>query len=391
MTKEHKPRLDTLLTRVGRDSLKYDGAVNVPVVRTSTVLHPDVKSYDAIDADNYKVLRYGLHGTPTTFALEQAVSELEGGHAAVALPSGLAAIVAALCTFARSGAHLLVADTAYGPTRTFCNRRLAAMGVETEYYDPRIAGEISKLIRPNTVAVFCESPGSLTLEMQDIPAIAEAARRRGVPVIADNTWGTPIFFRSFEKGVDVSLHAGTKYIAGHSDTLMGLIVTNEKYWLPVRKTVADYGYCVSPDDCYMALRGLRTMGVRMRRQQRSAVTIARWLQARPEVLKVIYPALEGDPGHALWKRDFSGAAALFSVILKPVAWEAVGAMIDALRIFGIGVSWGGYESLIIRADVKSVRTATQWNPGGPLIRLHIGLEDPDDLIADLDRGLAALR
>ena len=390
MTDKRKFRRDTLLTQAGRDSDSYQGAVNTPVVRTSTVLYPDVKSYESIDPDNYKVPRYGLHGTATTFALEEAVAQLEGGHAAVALPSGLAAIVAALSAFVKAGDHILVTDSAYGPTRAYCNRRLKPFGVDVEYYDPLIGSGISRLIRPNTTAVFCEAPGSLTFEMQDIPAIAAAAHARNIPVLADNTWGTPYFFRSFEHGVDVSIHAGTKYIAGHSDTLMGLIVTNEQYWLKVRKTVADYGYSVSPDDCYMALRGMRTIGVRMNHQQQSALKIARWLQARPEVLRVLYPALESDPGYALWNRDFSGAAALFSVILQPVAWEAVGAMIDALKLFGIGASWGGYESLAIRYDPTRLRTATKWNPGGPVIRLHIGLEDADDLIADLERGLAKL-
>lgn len=381
---------DTVLTRAGRDSHAYQGTVNTPVFRTSTVLYPDVASYESGDADDYKTLRYGLHGTPTTFALEEAVARIEGGYAAVALPSGLAAIVAAISAFVKNGDHLLVADTAYGPTRVFCEKRLQAFGVEIDYYDPLIAGGIAGLIRPNTKAVFCETPGSLTFEMQDIPAIAAAAHAKNIPVLADNTWGTPYFFKSLAHGVDVSIHAGTKYIAGHSDTLIGLIVTNQRYWLKVRKTVADYGYCVSPDDCYLALRGLRTMGVRMRHQQQSALKVARWLQARSEILRVLYPPLEEDPGHALWKRDFSGAAALFGVILKPASWESVAAMIDALKLFGIGSSWGGYESLVIRYDPVRLRTATQWNPGGPMIRLHIGLEDADDLIGDLERGLAKL-
>ena len=390
MPDKSKIKRDTIVTHVGRDSQKYQGVVNTPVFRTSTVLFPDLASYEASDPDDYKVMRYGAYGTPTTFALEEAVARLEGGHAAVALPSGLAAIVAAITAFVKTGDHILVADTIYGPTRGFCDRRLKPFGVEVEYYDPLIAGGISRLIRANTTAVFCETPGSLTFEMQDIPAIAKAAHAKNVPVLADNTWGTPYFFRSFERGVDVSIHAGTKYIAGHADTIMGLIVTNEQHWLKVRKTVVDYGYCVSPDDCFLALRGLRTIGVRMKQQQQSALKIARWLQQRPEVARVLYPALENDPGYALWKRDFSGAAALFGVILANANWKAAGAMVDALELFGIGSSWGGYESLAIRADVSHYRTATQWNPGGPLIRLHIGLEYPDDLISDLERGLAQL-
>ena len=384
-------RPDTLLVHAARDTARSAGLVNPPVFRGSTVLFPDVASYERRDPDDFKSMRYGIYGTPTTFALEQAVAELEGGHAAVALPSGLAAITAALCAYAKAGAHILVTDSVYGPTRAFCDRRLKPFGVEIEYYDPLVGAGIAQLLRPNTTAVFCEAPGSLTFEMQDIPAIAAAVHGRGIPVLADNTWGTPYFFRSLEKGVDVSIHAGTKYIAGHSDVLMGLVVTNEAQWLPVRRAAADFGFCVSPDDCALALRGLRTIGVRMRHQMNSALTVARWLEARPEVLRVLYPALESDPGHALWQRDFTGAASLFGVVLKPVAWEAVAAMIDALELFGIGSSWGGYESLAIRADPRNVRTATTWNPGGPLIRLHIGLEDPADLIADLERGFAALR
>ena len=391
MTDKKALRRDTIATHAGRDPQRYGGLVNTPVFRGSTVLFPDVKTYEGRDPDDYKVMRYGIYGTPTTFALEEAVAELEGGHAAVALPSGLAAIVAALAAFAHTGAHLLVTDSVYWPTRNFCDRRLRALGVAIEYYDPAIGADIGRLIRPETTAVFCESPGSLTFDMQDIPAIAAAAHAKGVAVLADTTWGTPYFFRPFEHGVDISIHAGTKYISGHSDVLMGIVVTNEQHWLRLRRAVADYGYCVSPDDCYLALRGLRTIGVRLRQQQQNAIAIARWLQARPEVLRVIYPALEGDPGHAIWKRDFSGAASLFGVVLKPASDRAVAALIDSLQLFGIGSSWGGFESLAIRTDPGKHRSATRWNPGGPLLRLHIGLEDPDDLIADLEQGLARLR
>jgi cystathionine beta-lyase len=385
-----RKKRDTIAAHAGRDPRRFDGAVNTPVIRASTVLFPDVESYEGRDPDDYKTMRYGIYGTPTAFALEEAVAQLEGGHAAVALPSGLAAIVAALAAFAKAGAHILVSDSVYQPTRNFCDKRLRTLGIETEYYDPLIGSGIAALIRPETTAVFCETPGSLSFEMQDIPAIAAAAHAKGIPVIADNTWGTPYFFRSFEHGVDISIHAGTKYIAGHSDVMLGIIVTNEKYWLQVRRAVADYGYCVSPDDCYLALRGLRTIGVRMRQQQRNALKLARWLQARPEVLRVLYPALEDDPGHAIWKRDFDGAASLFGVVLKPVSEAAVRALIDALELFGIGSSWGGFESLVIRANPRKYRTATKFDPGGPLLRFHVGLEDTDDLIADLERGFAEL-
>jgi cystathionine beta-lyase len=391
MAQDDKHKQDTLLTHAGRDPSKYAGLVNVPVFRGSTVLFDRIDTYEHRDPDDYKVMRYGIHGTPTTFALEEAVAKLEGGHAAVAVSSGLAAIAAALLAYTKAGSHLLVSDSVYGPTRSFCDRRLRPFGVEIEYYDPLIGEGIAKLIRANTTAVYCEAPGSLTFEMQDIPAIAAAAHAKKIPVLADNTWGTPLFFPAFERGVDVSIHAATKYIGGHSDVMMGIVTTNEQCWLPVRRTVADYGYCVSPDDCFLALRGLRTMGVRMRHQQKSAEGVARWLESRPEVSRVLYPALESDPGHALWKRDFSGAASLFGVILKPAADHAVAAMIESLELFGIGSSWGGFESLAIRADVRKIRTATAWNAAGPLVRLHIGLEDPDDLMADLECGFARLR
>src|SRR6185503_5853233 len=288
---------DTILAHAGREPEKYQGMVNTPVFRASTILHEDLETYEAPRDEDYLRISYGRHGTPTTRALENAVAQLEAGIRAVALRAG------------RAG--------------------------------------IAKLIRPNTRAVFCESPGSLTFEMQDIPAIAKAAHDRGVPVLADTTWGTPYFFRSFERGVDVSIHAATKYICGHSDVMMGVIVTNEKHWRTVRKCVADYAYSASPDDCYLALRGLRTLGVRMKHQMQSALRVATWLKARPEVKDVLYPALEGNPGHAIWKRDFSGAAALFSFVMQPAHSKQVPAFVNALELFGIGSSWGGYESLAV--------------------------------------------
>ncbi len=381
---------DTLLGHAARDPQRFSGMVNPPVFRGSTVLFPDCATYESRDPDDYKSMRYGVHGTPTTYAFEEAVARLEGAYAAVAVPSGLAAISLALSAYARQGSHLLVSDSVYGPARTFCDRRLSAWGVDVEYYDPALGADIATRIRPETCAVYCEAPGSMTFEMQDIPAIAAAARARGVPVLADNTWGTPYFFRAFERGVDVSIHAGTKYIAGHSDTMIGVIATNEAHWLTVRRTVADFGGCVSPDDCWLALRGLRTIGVRMRHQMESAIAVARWLAAHPAVSRVLYPALESDPGHALWRRDFDGAASLFGVVLKPATEASVTAMVDSLQLFGIGSSWGGYESLAIRARQFS-RTATAWSAEGPMLRLHVGLENPDDLIADLDQGLARLR
>jgi cystathionine beta-lyase len=380
---------DTILAHAGRDPAKHQGMVNTPVFRASTILHEDLEAYETPRDEDYQRISYGRHGTPTTRALEEAVAQLEGGYRAVALPSGLAAIVAALCAFVKSGDHLLMVDSVYGPARNFCNARLQPGGVEVEYYDPLIGAGIAKLIRPNTRAVFCESPGSLTFEMQDIPAIAKAAHDKGVPVLADTTWGTPYFFRSFERGVDVSIHAATKYICGHSDVMMGIIVTNEKHWRTVRKSVADYAFSASPDDCYLALRGLRTLGVRLPHQMKSALKVAAWLKARPELKQVLYPALEGDPGHSIWKRDFSGATGLFSFVMQSGSGKRAAAFINALELFGIGSSWGGYESLAILAHAERYRSATKWAPGGETVRLHIGLEDPDDLIADLERGFAA--
>jgi len=382
---------DTLLTHVGRDPARYDGMVNTPVFRTSTVVHPNLASYEKRPPEGEKIVRYGRYGTPTTFALEEAVARMEGGFRAAAVPSGLAAITSALSAFVKTGDHLLVSDSVYGPTRVFCERQLKRNGVEVEYYDPLTGAGIAAHMKQNTRAVFCESPGSLTFEMQDIPAIAKIAHARRAVVLADNTWGTPYCFRSFERGVDVSIHAATKYIAGHSDVMLGLVVTNEECWLPVRRTITEFGYSASPDDCYLALRGFRTIGVRMKQQMASALRVAAWLEQRPEVRRVIYPALERDAGHPIWKRDFDGAASLFAVVLHPRPDSAVAVLVDSLKLFGIGSSWGGFESLVTVVHADTLRTATRWNPGGPALRLHVGLEDPDDLIADLEQGFAELR
>lgn len=382
---------DTLLAHLGRDPSRYSGMVNTPVFRTSTVVFPDLASYEDRKSHGYKTVRYGRHGTPTTFAFEEAVAQIEGGFQAVALPNGLAAIAAVLTALCADGGHLLVTDSVYAPARNFCNRQLLRRGVQVEYYDPRIGAGIAALIRPDTVAVYCESPGSLTFEVQDIPAIAAAAHARGIPVVADNTWGTPYFFPAFERGVDISIHAVTKYIGGHSDLMMGVIVTNRQYWDVVRQTVDDYGYGASPDDCYLALRGLRTMGVRLERQMENALRVARWLETRPEIAEVVYPALESHPGHALWKRDFSGAASLFSVVLRTADDAALARFVDALELFGIGSSWGGYESLVTVVRAAAHRTATAWQPAGQVVRLHIGLESPVDLIADLEHALCCMQ
>ena len=384
--------MDTTLAHADGDPFSRHGAVNPPVYRASTILYPTVGEYEAArdPARRFDVVRYGQLGTPTTFALEQAVAAIEGGYRAMLLPSGLAAVTATLQALLSSGDHVLMVDTTYASTRRFCDSTLSRFGVTTTYYDPLAGGAIEKLFRPNTRVVFLESPGSITFEVQDVPAIAAAAHAAGLAVVMDNTWASPYFFAAFAQGVDVSIQAATKYFAGHSDVMMGTITTTEPLYERVRSTVADLGHCVSGDDAYLVLRGLRTLGVRLERHQRNAVRVAEWLRTRPEVARVHYPALPDDPGYAIWKRDFTGASGLLGVSLAPAPKAAVAAMLDGLELFGKGVSFGGFESLAIPMDPAPVRTATAWTSTRPYLRLHIGLEDPDDLIADLARGLDRL-
>ena len=382
-----KVRKDTLVAHLGSHPRDQHGAVNPPVYHASTITFPTMAAREAARAKKFEGVTYGRSGTPTTFALEEALAGIEGGHRAMIVSSGMAAIAVAMFAFVKAGDHVLVADTVYGPCRNFCDKVLTRFGVEVTYYDPLIGAGIAALIKPNTKVVYCESPGSLTFEIQDIPAIAAAAHARGAKVLHDNTWGTPYFFPSFKHGIDVSIHAATKYVVGHSDAMLGAIVTNKDSFLPVRQSMADLGYCAGPDDVYFGLRGLRTMAVRLRHHQASAMKVATWLKSRPEVLEVLYPALPGAPGHDLWKRDFTGACGLFGVVLRPCGKDAVAAMMDNMRLFQMGASWGGFESLILPAHPEDLRTATKWTRQGTVIRLHIGLEDVDDLIADLSDGL----
>jgi cystathionine beta-lyase len=328
---------------------------------------------------------YGQLGTPTTFALEEAIAAVEGGYRAMLLPSGLAAVTAALQALLASGDHLLMVDTAYPSTRRFCDRTLARYGVTTTYYDPLIGDGVRDLIRENTRVVFLESPGSMTFEVQDVPAIARVAHEHGITVLMDNTWASPYFFSAFAHGVDVSIQAVTKYIGGHADVMMGSITTAEPLYQRIRSAIAELGFCVSSDEAYLALRGLRTLGVRLDRHYQSSMRIAEWLRRHPDVVRVRYPALADDPGFALWKRDFRGASGLFGVELRP---RPVDAILNRLRLFRMGVSFGGFESLAIPLDPGPYRTATKWSTEGPYLRLHVGLEDPDDLIADLEQALA---
>ena len=379
---------DTLLAHAGLDPFANHGVVNPPVYHASTIVFPTLAALEEAERTPYEGTRYGRRGTPTTFALEQAVAALEGGWRGIAVPSGLAAITISLLAFLKTGDHLLMVDTAYAPVRRFCDVMLKGLGVETTYYDP--LADPAPLIRANTRVVYLESPGSLTLEVQDVPRAAAAARAAGALSILDNTWSAGLCFSPFRHGVDVSIQAATKYIVGHSDVMLGVITTSEDTFLRVKRASALIGSAAGPDDCYLALRGLRTLGVRLARHAQTALTVARWLETRPEVVAVLHPALPSCPGHDVWRRDFSGSNGLVSVVLKNVPRQALAAMLDGMRLFKMGFSWGGYESLIIPFDPRATRTATRWPHAGPCLRLHCGLEDVDDLLADLEDGFARL-
>jgi cystathionine beta-lyase len=379
---------DTRVVTAGREHGAYYGFVNPPVYHASTVLYPTAEDF-AARRSRYQ---YGRRGTPTTEALESALQELEGPQCAgvVLVPSGLAAISSALLSVLKAGDHLLVTDSAYEPTRKFCDQVLTRFGVTTTYYDPLIGAAIAEQFRPNTRAVYLEAPGSLSFEMQDVGAIAKVAHAKGAAVLIDNTWASPLYFRPLEHGVDLSIQAGTKYIGGHSDLMLGTVSANAAHVAALKETVRLSGLCEGPDDVYLGLRGLRTLAVRLERHFKSGVAVARWLEQRPEVLRVLHPAMPNFQGHAIWKRDFTGASGLFSMVLKPVPQKAVYAFLNTLELFGMGASWGGFESLAIPFDCTHARTATRWAPGGPTIRFHIGLEAVDDLLADLERGFAAM-
>jgi cysteine-S-conjugate beta-lyase len=380
-------KVETMLVAAGRDTQAQKGFVNPPVVHGSTVLYPTAEDLHAHRGE----FQYGRRGTPTTKALQEALMALEGPQCAgVALaPSGLSAITTTLLAVLKAGDHLLVCDNAYRPSRNFCDGVLVRYGIETTYFDPLIGAGIAALFKPNTRAVLVEAPGSQSFEMPDIPAIAGVAHARGALVIDDNTWATPLYHRSLEQGVDISMQAATKYIGGHSDIMFGTISANAKAWPQIEEAIRLLGVCAGPDDVFLALRGLRTLAVRLEQHQRSGLEMARWLAARPEVTRVLHPALEDDPGHTIWKRDFTGASGLFSIVLKPAPQKAVDALLDSLKLFGMGYSWGGFESLVIPFDCAPYRTASAWTPGGPSLRLHIGLENVGDLQADLARGFEA--
>lgn len=383
---------DSQVVSAGRAPEKHSGVVNPPVYHASTVLFPTVAALRKAIRTPFEGVYYGRIGTPTSFAFEEAITELEGGHRTVSVSSGLAAITIALMATLKGGDHLLMVDTTYNPTRKFCETTLAHSGIETTFYDPLVGANIADLIRPETKVIYLESPGSLTFEIQDVAAIAGVARDRGILTIMDNTYATPLFFQPFKHGVDVIVHAATKYIAGHADAMLGAIVTRDKKTFDAIKTMAvALGNSAGAEELFLGLRGLRTLSVRLARHQETGIKLAKWLAARPEVARVIHPALPGDANHELWKRDFSGANGLFAMILRPASDAAICAMLDGMKHFGMGFSWGGFESLILPVEPWISRTATRWAETGPYIRLHAGLEDVEDLIADLEAGFERLR
>ena len=388
-------REETSVVHSGLHPERHHGAVNPPVFHASTILSESVAEFRRRRQDwilDQPGTYYGRFGTPTIEALQEAIAALEGGHRSVVYPSGLAACAGALLAFLSAGDHLLMSDTVYGPTRNFANGFLKRFGVSTTFFDPLAWRSIESLIRPETRVIYLESPGSLTFEVQDVPAIAEAARRRGITVIADNTWGTPLYFKPFAHGVDVSVQAATKYIVGHSDAMLGAITCTKEAWPRLKRSTHELGQTAGPDDVYLGQRGLRTLAVRLKQHWKAGVALAEWIARQPEVERVLHPALPGDPGHALWKRDFTGACGLFGVVLKEgVTERALSSMIDGLELYGIGSSWGGFESLIVPFDPRETRTATQWPHKGPCFRIHAGLENEEDLIADLEAGFRRLR
>jgi cystathionine beta-lyase len=375
----------TQLIHAGRSKEWTGSAVNPPVVRASTIVFDTMAELKHATAQRgNRVPYYGRRGTATHFALQDAICDLEGSAGCALYPCGAAAINAALLSFLKSGDHLLMVDTAYEPTRAICDKLLAGLGVETTYYDPLIGADISTLVKANTKVIFLESPGSLTMELQDIPAISAVAKAHNIVLMLDNTWGTPVLLDAYGLGVDVCIQSATKYIVGHSDAMLGIATANEQHWPQLREYSYLMGYCASADDAYLASRGLRTLKVRLAQHETNALQVAKWLQQRPEVETVRHPALPENPGHEIFKRDFSGSNGLFSFALKKGDAKAVAAFIEGMQHFKMGFSWGGYESLIIpNLSIQKLRTASSWPYTGPLIRLHIGLEDTEDLIADL--------
>jgi len=381
-----KRHISTLVTQIGRKPEDQFGFINPPTYRGSTVLFPDVATLESLN----QPYTYGTKGTPTVRSLEEAWSILAGAEDSVTVPSGLAAICLAVMTATQAGDHILITDSVYQPTRNFCDNILAKFGVMIEYYDPHLSDQIFYLFREQTTAIIVESPGSQSMEIQDVPAISKAAHEKGICVILDNTWATPIFFPPHDRGADLVIEAGTKYLSGHSDLLIGLVSANKKWAKRLRTTFNAFAIGAGPDECSLALRGLRTMALRLNAQQKSALEIADWLSKQEQVESVLHPALVSHPDHNLWKRDFLGSSGVFSIILNERYRKYIAEFLDKLELFGIGFSWGGYESLVLPFDCKAYRTATRWDPPGPCLRFSIGLEDVNDLKEDLTIGLMRL-
>ena len=386
-------RKDTVIAHTAMKPMDNQGIPNPPIYYASTVVFPTIEDFQTRDKPPFAGVQYGRSGTPTQFALEEAVTALyEGAHKTVSFPSGIGAIAAATITFLRNGDHVLFSDSVYAPTRKRVGANLLERaGVEVSYYDPMIGSGIEDLIQPNTKMIYMESPGSHTFEVQDVPAIAAVAKAKGILTAIDNTWSSAFFCNPFALGVDIVIEAGTKYLCGHSDAMLGTVtLSTEDQFQAIKGMQSTLGSRSGPDECYLALRGIRTLSVRMERHQKNALQVATWLQSRPEVTRVLYPALPDDPGHELWKRDHSGASGLFGVMLGEYSKAAVSAMVDGLDLFGIGASWGGFESLAIPANPAGSRTVVPWPHENPMVRLHIGLEDPEDLIEDLEAGFERL-
>jgi len=387
----HTVGKDTLLSSLGTEEAHAHGVVNPPVYHASTVVFDtwaDLR--DGVRHMDEKFF-YGRFGSPTTRSLEQALAGLEGGVGARLFPSGIAAVIGAILSVCRNGDHILICDNAYEPTRKYATGFLKTLGIDADYYDPAIGGDIKTKFKDNTTAVLNESPGSLTFEVADVPAMAAAAHERDIYLILDNTWATGYFSSGIELGADLVIQACTKYIVGHADVMMGAVIANDRSMAKLAKTRIHMGQTVGPDDAYLTLRGLRTLGVRLKQHQENALKVAHWLEGRDDVHKVCYPALKGAAGHDLWKRDFSGASGLFSIVLAGGKLADIGTMVDDMQLFKLGLSWGGFESLIYPSDPSRARDVNKWDAPGPLVRLHIGLENTEDIIADLEAALNRFR
>jgi len=382
-----KKSFETLLTHAGSKPDEYHGAVNVPPHRMSTIVFRNYADFEKVPNVPYS---YGRAGTPSSAAFEEAIAAIEGAYRSVSTCSGLSAIVTVLMAFTQAGDHVLMTDNCYGPSRKSCEEILRRFGVDVEYYPPMIGKDIEKLFRPNTKLVFMEAPGSLTFEVQDIGAITAAAKKAGIKTAIDNSWATPLFFRPIDFGIDVSMMTATKYISGHSDCMLGVVSTNEESWPQVKRTALMLGLCGGSEELYLGLRGLRTLNVRMLQHQKNALDIATWLAAQPQVKRVHHPALASCPGHDNWKKYYKGSSGTFGIILHQTNREKIAAMLDGMEIFNLGFSWGGFESLLFPEQPKPIRNATAWEEEGFSLRLHIGLEDAEDIRADLAAGLARL-